>query len=351
MNNIRKIIIVLAMSFIIAAIYKGCVNNGDYTKIGYKGNLPKVGAAIYKYDDEFMSFIRNSMENDAYGRIALNMNDSQNDQNIQLQQIDEMISKGARALAINLVDPKAAQAVINKAKAANLPIIFFNKEPESSVLNSYDKVWFVGTDSKESGILQGKMIADLWNENKNKWDKNKDGILSYVLLKGEPGHPDAEARTKYALDEIKKAGIPVEVLAEATAMWDAAKAKDKMDGWISKFNDRIEFVISNNDVMALGALDSLEKAGYLSENKFIPVVGIDAIPDASKKIKAGTMVGTILNDASSQGKAIIDLITNAANGKNVVSGTSWKVTNNKYVRIPYVTITKDNIDVADQAYK
>jgi len=291
------------------------------------------------------------MENDAYGRIALNMNDSQNDQNIQLQQIDEMISKGARALAINLVDPKAAQAVINKAKAANLPIIFFNKEPESSVLNSYDKVWFVGTDSKESGILQGKMIADLWNENKNKWDKNKDGILSYVLLKGEPGHPDAEARTKYALDEIKKAGIPVEVLAEATAMWDAAKAKDKMDGWISKFNDRIEFVISNNDVMALGALDSLEKVGYLSENKFIPVVGIDAIPDASKKIKAGTMVGTILNDASSQGKAIIDLITNAANGKNVVSGTSWKVTNNKYVRIPYVTITKDNIDVADQAYK
>lgn len=351
MNNIKKIIIVLAMSFIVAVIYKGCVNSGKYANIGYKGNLPKVGAAIYKYDDEFMSFIRNSMENDAYGRIALNMNDSQNDQNIQLQQIDEMVSKGARALAINLVDPKAAQAVINKAKAANLPIIFFNKEPESSVLNSYDKVWFVGTDSKESGVLQGKMIADLWNENKNKWDKNKDGILSYVLLKGEPGHPDAEARTKYALDEIKKAGIPVEVLAEATAMWDAAKAKDKMDGWISKFNDRIEFVISNNDVMALGALDSLEKAGYLSENKFIPVVGIDAIPDASKKIKAGTMVGTILNDASSQGKAIIDLITNAANGKNVVSGTSWKVTNNKYVRIPYVTITKDNIDVADQAYK
>ena len=351
MNNIKKIIMVLAMSFIIAAIYRGFVNTGNYTKTGYKGNLPKVGAAIYKYDDEFMSFIRNSMENDAYGRIALNMNDSQNDQNIQLKQIDDMISKGVRALAINLVDPKAAQAVINKAKAADLPIIFFNKEPEAKVLNSYDKVWFVGTDSKESGILQGKMIVDLWNENKSKWDKNKDGKLSYVLLKGEPGHPDAEARTKYALDEIKKAGIPVEELAEATAMWDAAKAKDKMDGWISKFNDRIEFVISNNDVMALGALDSLEKAGYLSEKKFIPVVGIDAIPDAVKKIKTGTMVGTILNDANNQGKAIIDLITNVANGKNVVSGTSWKITNNKYVRIPYVTIIKDNVDVAEQAYK
>ncbi|MBU3145771.1 galactose ABC transporter substrate-binding protein [Clostridium sp. CF012] len=351
MNNIKKIIIVLAMTFIITAIFKGCADSDTYSKTGYKGSLPKVGAAIYKYDDEFMSYIRNSMENDAYGRIALNMNDSQNDQNIQLQQVDEMVSKGARALAINLVDPKAAKAVIDKAKAANLSVIFFNKEPDASVLNSYDKAWFVGTDSKESGILQGKMIVDLWNENKNEWDKNQDGTLSYVLLKGEPGHPDAEARTKYALYEIKKAGIHVEELAESTAMWDAAKAKDKMDGWISKFNDRIEFVISNNDVMALGALDSLEKAGYLSEDKFIPVVGIDAIPDAAKKIKEGTMVGTILNDANSQGKAIIDLVTNAANGKNIVNGTSWKITNNKYVRIPYVTIIKDNIDVAEQAYK
>ncbi|WP_253199277.1 galactose ABC transporter substrate-binding protein [Clostridium tagluense] len=351
MNNMKKIIIVLAMAFIIVAIFKGCVSRDTYSKTGYKGKLPKVGAAIYKYDDEFMSYIRNSMENDAYGRIALNMNDSQNDQNIQLQQVDEMILKGARALAINLVQPKAAKAVINKARAANLPVIFFNKEPDAAVLNSYDKAWFVGTDSKESGILQGKMIVDLWNENKSKWDKNQDGKLSYVLLKGEPGHPDAEARSKYALDEIKKAGITVEELEQATAMWDDAKAKEKMDGWISKFNDRIEFVISNNDVMALGALDSLEKAGYLSEKKFIPVVGIDAIPTAIKKIKEGTMVGTILNDASSQGRAIIDLVTNAANGKNIVNGTSWKITNDKYVRIPYVTIIKDNIDVAEQAYK
>jgi len=103
--------------------------------------------------------------------------------------------------------------------------------------------------------------------------------------------------------------------------------------------------------MALGALDSLEKAGYLSESEFIPVVGIDAIPDAVKRIKEGTMVGTILNDANNQGKAIIDLATNAANGKNVVSGTSWKIDNNKSVRIHYVTIIKDNTDVAEQSYK
>ncbi|MBU3160933.1 galactose/glucose ABC transporter substrate-binding protein MglB [Clostridium frigoris] len=351
MKNIKKIIIVFTIIIVSVVLIRYVYNYSNNSNIGYKGSLPKVGAAIYKYDDEFMSYIRNSMEDASYGKIALIMNDSQNDENIQLMQIDEMISKGVCALAINLVNPKAAQIVIDKAKAWDLPVIFFNKEPDASVLNSYNKAWFVGTDSKESGILQGKMIVDLWNQNKSKWDKNHDGKISYVLLKGEPGHPDAKARSKYALDEIRKAGIPVEKLDEATAMWDAAKAKEKMDGWISKYNNKIEFVISNNDVMALGAIDSLEKNGYLSGNKFIPVVGIDAIPDAIKKIKEGKMVGTILNDANIQGKAIIDLVTNAAKGKNVFNGTSWRGNSDKSVRIHYVIIIKDNIDEAEQAYK
>lgn len=350
MKNIKKNIIVFILISVVF-IFIWYIYNNASSKVGYKTDLPKVGAAIYKYDDEFMSYILNSMEDESYGKVALNVNDSQNDQNIQLRQVDEMISNGVRAIAINLVDPKAAQIVINKAKAWDLPVIFFNKEPESSVLNSYNKAWFVGTDSREAGILQGKMIVDLWNQNKSKWDKNHDGKLSYVLLKGEPGHPDAEARSKYALDEIKKAGILVEKLDEATAMWDAAKAKDKMDTWISKFNNKIEFVISNNDVMALGAIDSLEKAGYLSGNKFIPVVGIDAIPAAIKKIKEGKMVGTVLNDANSQGKAIIDLVTNVAKGKNIFSGTSWRGNSDKSVRIHYVIIIKDNVDEAEQAYK
>ncbi|MBW9173745.1 galactose/glucose ABC transporter substrate-binding protein MglB [Clostridium estertheticum] len=350
MKNIKKNIIVFIIISVVF-IFIWYIYNNASSKVGYKTGLPKVGAVIYKYDDEFMSYILNSMEDESYGKVALNVNDSQNDQNIQLRQVDEMISNGVRAIAINLVDPKAAQIVIDKAKAYDLPVIFFNKEPETSVLNSYNKAWFVGTDSKEAGILQGKMIVDLWNQNKSKWDKNHDGKLSYVLLKGEPGHPDAEARSKYALDEIKKAGIPVEKLDEAIAMWDEAKAKDKMDAWISKFNNKIEFVISNNDVMALGAIDSLEKAGYLSGNKLIPVVGIDAIPAAIKKIKEGKMVGTVLNDANSQGKAIIDLVTNVAKGKNIFSGTSWRGNSDKSVRIHYVIIIKDNVDEAEQAYK
>jgi methyl-galactoside transport system substrate-binding protein len=195
------------------------------------------------------------------------------------------------------------------------------------------------------------MIAKAWEANKDKWDKNHDGVLQYVLLKGEPGHPDAEARTKYVIDELHKKGIKTQELALDTAMWDATKATEKMDAWISKYGDKIEFVICNNDGMALGAISALEKAGYFSGDKYMPVVGVDAIPEALDMIANGKMVGSVLNDAKNQGKATIDLAANAANGKDVLSGTSWKLDDTKAVRVPYVIVTKDNIQVGRDAYK
>lgn len=315
------------------------------------GSLPAVGATIYKFDDNFMSYVRRSMETSAKGKVNLMLNDSQNDQAKQNDQVDTLIAKGAKSLAINLVDPKAAQTIIDKAKPKNIPVIFFNKEPDASVLKSYDKAYYVGTASKEAGILQGDMIAQLWEKNKDKWDKNHDGVIQFVLLKGEPGHPDAEARTKYVIDELNKKGIKTQELALDTAMWDATKATEKMDAWLSKFNDKIEFVIANNDAMALGAIASLEKAGYFTGDKYMPVVGVDSIPEALDMIDKGKMAGTILNDAKNQGKATVDLAANAANGKDVLSGTNWKLDDSKAVRVPYVIVTKDNIQVGKDAYK
>ncbi|MCD7036699.1 galactose/glucose ABC transporter substrate-binding protein MglB [Metabacillus sp. GX 13764] len=327
----------------------GCSNSTSGS--GGGSGEPTVGATIYKYDDNFMSYVRRAMETSAKGKAKLLLNDSQNDQAKQMEQIDTVIAKGAKSLAINLVDPKAASTVIDKAKPKNLPVIFFNKEPDASVMKSYDKAYYVGTTSSEAGVIQGKMIAKLWNANKDKWDKNKDGKIQYVLLKGEPGHPDAEARTKFVVDTLKEQGVDVEELAMDTAMWDATKATEKMDAWLAKYSDKIEFVIANNDGMALGAISSLEKAGYFSGDKVMPVVGVDAIPEALEMIEKGKMVGTILNDAKNQGAATVQLAANAANGKEVTDGTDWKLDDMHSVRVPYVEVTKDNIQVGKDAYK
>ncbi|MCO7260844.1 galactose/glucose ABC transporter substrate-binding protein MglB [Dickeya zeae] len=300
----------------------------------------RIGVTIYKYDDNFMSMVRKDIEKEAktLGGVDLLMNDSQNDQSKQNDQVDVLLAKGVKALAINLVDPAAAAIVVQKAKAADVPVVFFNKEPNAKVLASYDKAYYVGTDSKESGIIQGQLIAKHWKANPS-WDLNKDGVIQYALLKGEPGHPDAEARTKYVIDTLTKDGLKVQQLQMDTAMWDTAMAKDKVDAWMSGPNaDKIEVLIANNDAMAMGAVEALKAHNKSS----IPVFGVDALPEALSLIKSGALAGTVLNDADNQAKATIDLAKNLALGKPAAEGTNFKI-ENKVVRVPYVPVDKDNL--------
>lgn len=339
----KKKLLALGLTAIVVFSMVGCSSQGGDNK---SGDLPKIGATVYKADDNFISSVRRELEAQSKGVAELTVDDSQNDQAKQLDQIDTMITKGAKVLAINLVDPKAASSVIEKAKAADLPVVFFNKEPDADALASYDKAYYVGTVSKESGVIQGELIAKQWEANKDKWDKNGDGKMQYVMIKGEPGHPDAEARTEWSIKTVNEKGIETEELAVDTGMWDAAKATEKMDAWLAKFGDKIEFVVCNNDGMASGAVSSLQKEGYFSGDKFMPVVGVDAIPEIITLIEQDKVLGTVLNDAPNQAKAVIDLCLNLADGKEPLEGTDWELDDTKAVRVPYVGITKENLDQA-----
>ncbi|MGF1874453.1 galactose/glucose ABC transporter substrate-binding protein MglB [Photobacterium frigidiphilum] len=300
-----------------------------------------LGFTVYKYDDNFMAVVRQAIVKvaDEDKDVRLLMNDSQNSQSMQNDQIDIMLARGVQALAINLVDPAAAPVIIKKAKMDDVPIVFYNKEPSAAALASYDKAYYVGTDSKESGIIQGELIAKQWSENAN-WDLNNDGVIQYVLLKGEPGHPDAEARSSYVIKTLNEKGYKTEQLHLDTAMWDTAMAKDKMDAWVSGPNgNKIEVVIANNDGMAMGAVESLKAAGKTE----LPVFGVDALSEALAMVRSGQMAGTVLNDASNQAKATFELTRNLANGLPAGEGTNWKI-ENKVVRVPYVGVDKSNLN-------
>ncbi|MCG8540310.1 MAG: galactose/glucose ABC transporter substrate-binding protein MglB [Clostridia bacterium] len=338
----------LLVGFLLIFTLAACT--AEEEAVGENGEeIPKIGVTVYKFDDNFMSFVRRAIEKHGEGKADLILNDSQNDQAKQNEQVEMMISKGVKSLAINLVDPQAAATIISKAKEADLPIVFFNKEPSSEDMSSYEKCWYVGTTSAEAGIIQGELVTDTWKANPD-WDRNGDGKLQYVMLKGEPGHPDAEARTKYVIETIIEKGIEVEELELQTGMWDSAKGKELMDAWLAKHGDKIEYIISNNDAMALGAINSLKAEGYFKDDKFMPVVGVDAIPDALTQIEEGVLVGSVLNDARNQGKGALDLALNAANGKDILEGTEWKLDDKKAVRVPYVAITIDNIQEAKDCY-
>ena len=301
---------------------------------------PTIGAAIYKFDDTFMSYMRNTIETLAKGKAALTMVDSQNAQPVQNDQVDQFITKRLNAIAINPVDRTAAGTIINKAKAANIPVVFFNREPFADDMKKWDKVYYVGAKAEESGTMQGQIVADWWKANPSA-DKNKDGVLQYIMIKGEPGHQDAELRTEFSIKAVQAAGIKVQLLAEDTAMWDRPRAVEKMDAFWARFGDRIEVVFCNNDDMALGVIESLRKVGFFTGGKYLPVVGVDATAPALAALAEGTLLGTVLNDAKNQGKATFDIAYALATGADPANA-GWKITDGKYIWVPYQKVTRSN---------
>lgn len=299
----------------------------------------RVGVTIYKYDDNFMSVMRKALEANAAKQkdIKLLMNDSQNNQSMQNDQVDILLARGVKALAINLVDPAAGSTVIDKARANDVPVVFFNKDPGQKAIDSYDKAYYIGTDPVQSGVIQGELIAKGWKAH-SEWDLNKDGKLQYVLIKGEPGHPDAEARTEWVVKELNAKGVKTEQLYLDAALWDAAKAKDIVQAWLSGPKaDRIEVIISNNDSMAMGANEAAKAQG-----RKLPIFGVDALPEALQLVRKGELAGTVLNDGEAQAKAILAVLPNLIAGKAPGEGTSYEFSKD-YLRVPYVGVDQDNL--------
>ena len=318
-----------------------------------------LGAGIYSASDNFNSYIGKAITNACDGIFKTNIEDGQNDQSTQNNQVDTMLAKGASAVAVSVCDVTAAPTLIQKCKdAGNVPIIFFNKEiTDYDVINSYENAYQVTSRGGDYGAsIQAQMVIDYWKEHPE-MDKNGDGKLQLVYLMGDPGHTASQPRCDYLKSTIEDAGIEIDLLAEDTGMWVTATAKEKMDAWVSKYGDEIECCVAGNDAMALGALSAVEAAGFNTDgeesSKYIPIYGIDALPEILSKIESGEITGSVLQDAKTQGQTIVKMAENLTSGKDAVDGIEGVETEEeaKAVRVPYQAITKDNLDLAKSTYE
>ena len=318
-----------------------------------------LGAGIYSASDNFNSYIGKAITNACDGILKTNIEDGQNDQSTQNNQVDTMLAKGASVVAVSVCDVTAAPTLIQKCKdAGNVPIIFFNKEiTDYDVINSYENAYQVTSTGGDYGAsIQAQMVIDYWKEHPE-MDKNGDGKLQLVYLMGDPGHTASQPRCDYLKSTIEDAGIEIDLLAEDTGMWVTATAKEKMDAWVSKYGDEIECCVAGNDAMALGALSAVEAAGFNTDgeesSKYIPIYGIDALPEILSKIESGEITGSVLQDAKTQGQTIVKMAENLTSGKDAVDGIEGVETEEeaKAVRVPYQAITKDNLDLAKSTYE
>ena len=342
MNKWIKNLLFILIIISIYNLFEGCSINSNETK------EIKIGITLYKQEDPFISFVAEAIEECAKEKeikgnykITVNIVDAKGNLTTQNNQVDKFISQDYDVICVNIVDRTAASTIINKAKDADIPLIFFNREPVEEDMQLWNKVYYVGADAEESGRLQGEIFVDEYKNNKSFIDKNGDGKIQYVMLEGEPEHQDSLIRTDCCIKTIVNNDIEVEKLADDTANWQNAQAYEKMTQWINEFGNNIEVVFSNNDDMALGAIHALENAYIDIKNRPI-VIGIDGIPDALYQIKDGNMTGTVYNDYKSQGKAILDIAYSLAMFGNIDYLTN--ITNENYVKTSYKKITKENVD-------
>lgn len=341
-----------------------------------------VAIFAYKYDDSYITLVREAITtklNEIKGdrKIAFTIYNGQGEQATQSTQIDTAITAGADLLVVNAVDYSASgDTIAQKAKANKLPIIFFNREvPDSSVAEN--NAIFIGTDPDAPGYMIGEMINELITDQAafEKYDRNSDGRLGYVMLRAEVGNAEANGRTLYAIKEgdklltaKKTAGTLTGVTGSAinttmsgetvslnvlkrvgedlVADWDSSKAQTQMSSIWSSSAAEIDFVIANNDDMALGAITSLQANGFNKAKsktddptKYIPVYGVDALATAVEKINNGEMQGTVKQDADAMAACIVKMITQVQDGKTgsaLVEGTDYVFDSDaSKIRIPY----------------
>lgn len=343
---------------------QAATENGGAENGGEENNVAadtKVAVFYYTYGDAYISSVRAALdaELDASG-LAYQDYDSNGSQTTQTEQVQTAIASGATILVVNLVDSgsdDAAQNIIDQAAAKDIPVIFFNRSVSESVITGYDKAAFVGTDYEEAGHMQGQLVGEYLVEHYDEVDLNGDGVISYVMLKGEEANAEAIARTQFGQEDadaiLVENGKPAlafydsnnsnKYLLDQSGQWSSAAAVDLLGTALSQYNgtngNMIELVISNNDDMALGAITALQNVGYNlgdGSSTTIPIFGVDATEAGKAAIANGTMTGTIKQDALGMANAIATIAGNYASGNETFEGvTPEYVVGNWRVNIPY----------------
>ena len=288
-----------------------------------------IGVCIYQFADNFMTLYRTDLEEYLKDMgYSVTIMDGKNDQNTQTEQINTFLQQGVDVLVINPVQTTSAQTIVDTVSPSGTPIVFINREPEESVLDSYKgKCCYVGADARQSGTYQGELILDTETQG----DINGDGKVTYIMCKGDPENIDAQYRTEYSIKALTDAGKEVECLYEYLDNWDQTTAQQDVANALAQYGEKIEVVFCNNDAMALGALQSIQQAGR-TVGKDIYLVGVDALAEAVQDVLDGNMTGTVLNDDVGQATAAADAT------KLYVEGSAVE----QYYWVDYVKVTKDN---------
>ncbi|SCK22870.1 sugar ABC transporter substrate-binding protein [Vogesella sp. LIG4] len=273
------------------------------TAAAMPASAAKIGVTMSAFDDNFLTVLRNGMKNYAESKKDVNVQfeDAQNDIGRQLSQIQNFIAQKVDAIVVNVVDTEVTPKITKMVAASGIPLVYVNRLPADRVLPA--KVAFVGSNESESGTLQMKEVCRLMN-----------GKGNIVVMMGDLANQAARQRTKDVEDVISTSSCKgIKIVEKQTAKWSRTDGRDLMMNWLSA-GVKFDAVVSNNDEMALGAIQALKASKRLNGTV---VAGVDATRDALTAMKAGELKVTVFQNAAGQGRGAIDTALKLVHGEKV----------------------------------
>jgi len=288
---------------------------------------------IMSQRDEFLSTLESgAIEAAEEFGVNLTTLDAQNDTSKMLQFIETARNDGQKAVIVNSVDSDATADYIKAA--GDMKVVIVNRYPtDDSLLN--DSAVYVGSDERQAGNLQAEFLAEYF-KGEGKTD------IKYILLQGIIGHVSTTNRSESVVEGMAENGLnAAEATAPLAADYDRAAAQDMISPLLN--TTEYDCIISNNDAMALGAIEAMQAEGL--DPTSIPIVGVDATIDGCQAIKEGTMAMSVFQDGAGQGTASVAAAVNLIAGKAINEGTDYELDDTGYVIwVPFEPVTAENAD-------
>jgi putative multiple sugar transport system substrate-binding protein len=253
----------------------------------------------------------------------------------QLSQVENMVTKGVKALVIAAIDGTTLSDVLKQAKAKGVVVIAYDR----LIRDTPDVDYYATFDNFQVGVLQAQSIEQKLGL------KDGKGPFNIELFGGSPDDNNAYFFYNGAMSVLKPyidSGKLVVASGQmgmdkvATLRWDGATAQARMDNLLSAYYGKkhVDAVLSPYDGLSIGIISSLKGVGYGSADQPMPVIsGQDAEVPSVKAILRGDQYSTIFKDTRDLAKVAASMVDSALN-KRQVEVNDTKTYNNGVKVVP-----------------
>jgi D-xylose transport system substrate-binding protein len=285
------------------------------------------------------------LQKDGYQVIV---QEADHDVKLQSDQIDNMVSQGVKGLIVIAEDGDAAVTPVEKAVAAGVKVISYDRLIKTSKISAYLSFDNVAVGKAEADGVVKALGLDTGNPT---WTAANP--VKMVLSGGSPTDNNAVLVRQGQMEVLQPyidKGVVKVVADQWVENWDPAKAETMMENILTAQQNKIDAVVASNDGTALGELQALAAQGLAGK---VPISGQDATADGCNSIVKGQQTVTVFKDTrllAPQAVKMIEALINGQAPTGVTSYTLAALTNDKTKTgtvmanfLPVVEVTKANV--------